>query len=131
MKNSEDEARPSFGELHRQYRLEASKTLQEVADLWNFTRAYIADYELSRRAPPTEDKIVQVAAFFGRDPKPLLQAARRERGYVVDVEKLSNAQLDLLDDIAGDLASAPGLNRAQTIKRIRKVINPKKEKPRS
>ena len=131
MKKSEEEARPSFGELHRQYRLEAGKTLQEVADLWEFTKAYIQDYELSRRAPPTEDKIRQVAEFFGRDPMPLLQAARRQRGYVVDVDKFSNAQQELLDDIVGELARAPGLNRVQSVKKIRNVLNPQKEKPSS
>jgi transcriptional regulator with XRE-family HTH domain len=115
---------PSFGDIFRQARLKAGKSLEAVADVLGYTAPYVSDVELNRRGPLTSTKIIEAAQFFKADPGPLLQSAAQQRGmYSLDVKGFSDAEFDFLNE----LARLPGLNREETYKKLGRVLRDQKK----
>jgi transcriptional regulator with XRE-family HTH domain len=71
----------AFGDLHKRYRQAAEKTLADIAKLFTLSISYISDVERGHRAPYSNERIKQLAAFLEADEKPLLQAAAESRGF--------------------------------------------------
>jgi transcriptional regulator with XRE-family HTH domain len=69
----------AFGDLLREQRLRASKSLQEVAAVIGVSIAYVSDVERGRRSPFKPDRIIRVAALLGCDAEMLLAAAEQAR----------------------------------------------------
>ena len=81
----------TFGEMLRDYREHAGKTMGDLARYLGFTVPYISDIERNKRNPPRPDRIEAIARFLGvDDPTPLLKAAAAVRGrYEVEAKNLS------------------------------------------
>jgi transcriptional regulator with XRE-family HTH domain len=71
-----------FGEILRQFRREADKTLGDVARLLGVSPVYVSDVERGNRKPFARERILKIAEFLGKDPSLLLQTADRERGVI-------------------------------------------------
>jgi len=74
--------RQRFGEVLREFRREARKTLGDVARLLGVSTVYVSDVERGNRKPFARERTVQIARFLGKDPGPLLAAADQERGVI-------------------------------------------------
>lgn len=57
----------SLGKIVKEKRLEAGKTIEEVANALNVTKAYISLLEKDRINPPRESKLEILADFLGLD----------------------------------------------------------------
>lgn len=68
-----------FGELLREQRKAAGKTLRETADHLQVSVAYLSDVELDRRKPFKAHQVAKLADFFRSDKTSLLQAAVERR----------------------------------------------------
>lgn len=71
-----------FGEVLRQFRRDAEKTLGDVARLLDVSPVYVSDVERGNRKPFARERILKIARFLDKDPSPLLEAAVRERGVI-------------------------------------------------
>jgi transcriptional regulator with XRE-family HTH domain len=80
----------AFGDLHKEFRQKAKKTLADVAKLFELSISYISDVERGHRAPYSNERIKQVAKFFNTDAKPLLRAASECRGFFELSTKVSH-----------------------------------------
>jgi transcriptional regulator with XRE-family HTH domain len=60
--------RRGFGDIARDARVAAEKTLKEVADALGYTVAYLSDIERGNRNPPTADIARKWASLLGADP---------------------------------------------------------------
>ncbi|MBE6085468.1 MAG: helix-turn-helix transcriptional regulator [Selenomonas ruminantium] len=56
-----------FGDKLRQLREEKNLSQKEVAEKLNISLRTYASYELNQRRPRTQDKLKEIAAFFGKD----------------------------------------------------------------
>jgi transcriptional regulator with XRE-family HTH domain len=65
----------TFGDLLREQRLRAEKSLQDVAKHLDVSIAYVSDVERGRRGAFKTDRIHRIAEFLKVDPEPLLAAA--------------------------------------------------------
>ena len=115
--------RRSFGEILREARTIAGRSLDQVAKHLGITIAYLSDIERNRRAPLSQDKIHAVAEFLNADLVLLLQSAARARG-AIDVRNYTDSEFDSLNE----LASLPrGRKRDQLAKEIQALIEKSKE----
>jgi transcriptional regulator with XRE-family HTH domain len=71
-----------FGKLFRRERLNAKKSMGDVARALGKSVPYVADVENARRGPFTTEDIIKAATLLGTDPEPLLAAAAIKRGRV-------------------------------------------------
>lgn len=69
-----------FGELLRQLRKEAGRSMAEVAEHLDFSVPYVSDVERGKRAPLAHDRIVALASFLNVSTAPLLAKAAVSRG---------------------------------------------------
>jgi transcriptional regulator with XRE-family HTH domain len=78
-----NERRPTlnrtFGEVFREARKRAGKTMQDVASYIGVTVPYISDVENDNRSPLVSERIVKAAELFGIDPLILLESAAKTR----------------------------------------------------
>jgi transcriptional regulator with XRE-family HTH domain len=70
----------TFGEMMRNLRLKAGKTMGDMARYLSVSVTYVSDVERGTRAPLTPEKILKVADYLNVDSKPLLATAARSRG---------------------------------------------------
>ena len=73
--------------------------MSDIADLLGVSIVYLSDIERGNRAPLSEPRIRQVAAYLGVDPGELLMAAAQARG-VLELD-VSNASAPKLTALAG------------------------------
>ena len=113
-----------FGDLLRETRLNAGRTMGDLARLLGFKVPYISDVERGRRAPFRFEQVLEIAEFLGVPPDELLEAAAVSRGAfeldavgVTDQAKevgtaLMRGWTDLgEDDLAAIAAIVSGRNR--------------------
>jgi transcriptional regulator with XRE-family HTH domain len=67
----------TYGELLREHREAAARTLEEVANHLDVTISYVGDVERGRRAPWPPQRTMQVAEFLKCDWSGLLDARAR------------------------------------------------------
>lgn len=71
-----------FGDELRALRLQAGKSMGDVARLLGVSVTFISDVERGRRGPLSPDNVTKAAEFLGVDPKPLLTKAAKEKGSI-------------------------------------------------
>jgi transcriptional regulator with XRE-family HTH domain len=82
---------PRFGEVLRQLRREADRTLGDIARLLGVSAVYVSDVERGNRKPFARDRIIKIADYLEKDPNPLLTAADNEKGVIEYEIKSGNA----------------------------------------
>jgi transcriptional regulator with XRE-family HTH domain len=70
----------TFGELFREERKRAGKTLGQTAQHLGISLTYLSDVERNQRPPLNPERIRTAAAWFGIDPTELLAAAAERQG---------------------------------------------------
>lgn len=83
--------RRGFGDLARDARVGAEKTLKEVADALGYTVAYVSDIERGNRNPPSTDVARKWASLLGANPDDFewyAQLDRRSIEFPVDRDDL-------------------------------------------
>jgi transcriptional regulator with XRE-family HTH domain len=68
----------TFGQVFKNARKEARKTLREAAEHVQMSIGNISDIEHSRRRPPREEILSELEKFYGLQRNYLVQAAKRE-----------------------------------------------------
>jgi transcriptional regulator with XRE-family HTH domain len=89
----------TYGELLRAQRVQAGRSLGDLARHLGLSAMYISDIERGRRGPLDNFQTAEAAKFLGIDPGRLLKSAARQRGEVT-VKTESDAALDLLTSLA-------------------------------
>jgi transcriptional regulator with XRE-family HTH domain len=85
-----------FGRYLRELREKSGKRIKDLANEVEWTSVYVSDIELGRRNPPSPQKIRQIAAILGADPKTLLDLADREKKRVVlDLDEESPDRMEV------------------------------------
>jgi transcriptional regulator with XRE-family HTH domain len=92
----------TFGNLIRQYRIDARRTLKEAAELLKVSVVYVSEVELDKRPPFSIERIQQLARFYGiNDESALIKEAIMKRGQLeVDISSQSPWQIDALAGLA-------------------------------
>lgn len=95
----------SFGELLRSLRREKEKTLGQVARMLGISVVYLSDVERGHRKPFNRDRILKIADFLEVQPKKLLEAADRERGFIeYDITKATPLEANVVTGLVAGLA---------------------------
>jgi transcriptional regulator with XRE-family HTH domain len=111
----------SFGQVLRQLRRKAGKTLGDMARLLGVSAVYVSDVERGNRKPFTRDRILKIADHLGADPNELLRAADRERGVIeYDISKASPLAVEVVGGLVTGLARG-GISDDQ-LREIRGVL---------
>ena len=114
-----------FGNLLREIRQKAGKSMGDLARHLQVTVPYISDVERGHRAPLTDDRIRDIASFLNVDPGPLFKAAAQHRGVF---------QLGVLEGRPKSLEVGAALMRRWTelseeeLDQIEKIIGVKEQK---
>lgn len=91
----------AFGEVLRSMRIQAKRSLGELARHLDLSVVYLSDIERGRRGALGHTKVVEASKFLGVSPEPLLLAAAEERGtFDLDVRDYSPIALELLSGLA-------------------------------
>lgn len=94
-----------FGEVLRQLRREAGKTLGDIGRLLSVSAVYVSDVERGNRKPFMRERIIKIAEFLKRDPTELLKAADHERGVIeYDISNASQLEADVVANLVTGLA---------------------------
>jgi len=114
----------AFGKALRKCRINAKKTLKDVADFLGVSIPYVSDVELGRRQPFSSKDINRLAEFLGccNERGQLLILAVKDRGEITlnprnDQERELLVALDRRMDKLDD----------ETLKRIRALLDEQKE----
>ncbi|HYH07518.1 MAG TPA: helix-turn-helix transcriptional regulator [Thermoanaerobaculia bacterium] len=78
--------RPEFGDLLRDYRVDAEVTLTSLAHHLELKVPYLSDVERGIRPPLNRSRILAAAKFLGRPAELLLTAAARHSGVIPDTD---------------------------------------------
>lgn len=110
-----------FGEVLRQFRREADKTLGEVARLLDVSTVYVSDVERGNRKPFSRERILKIANFLGRDPGPLLTAADCEKGVIeYAIKNASSLEARVVGGLVTGLARG-GISKGQ-LNQIQEIL---------
>jgi transcriptional regulator with XRE-family HTH domain len=94
-----------FGDLLRQQRRKADKTLGDVARLLGVSVVFLSDVERGNRRPLGNERLIRIAEFLDVDPAPLIEAADRERGFIeYDIRKARPLEADVVGGLVAGLA---------------------------
>jgi transcriptional regulator with XRE-family HTH domain len=109
-----------FGEVLRQFRREANKTLGDIARLLDVSTVYVSDVERGNRKPFARGRILKIADYLGKDPNPLLAAADNEKGVIeYDITNASALEAKVVGGLVTGLArggiTEDQLNQIQVI----------------
>lgn len=111
-----------FGDLLRMLRREAGKTLGDVARELGVSIVYLSDVERGNRKPFNTERLVKTARFLKTDPKKLIEAADREKGFIeYDIRKARPLEADVVSGLVAGLARG-GVSDDQ-LEDIRKILN--------
>ena len=115
-----------FGELLRDARRKADKTLGDVARMLGISVVYLSDVERGNRKPFTRDRILKIAAFLKTDPGDLLRAADQERGFIeYDISKATPLEASVVGGLVAGLARG-GISD-DTLLQIQSILDRRKE----
>ena len=104
-----------FGDVLRQFRREANKTLGDVARMLEVSTVYLSDVERGNRKPFTRERILKIAKFLHKDSGPLLQAADRERGVIeYDIKHAGSLEAEVVGGLVTGLARG-GISEKQLL----------------
>lgn len=106
---------PRFGEVLRQYRRQAEKTLGDIARLLNVSTVYVSDVERGNRKPFARERILKIAHYLDNDPKPLLTAADNEKGVIeYEINDASPLEVEVVSGLVTGLARG-GISKKQLL----------------
>ena len=88
-----------YGGLLRKARLESGKTLHEIATTIGRTVPYLSDVERGRRRALPDVETLLICELLGENPRPLLEAGIREKGFV-SVDMTNKTAVDLAVSLA-------------------------------
>jgi transcriptional regulator with XRE-family HTH domain len=90
-----------FGKLLRKLRIEAGRSIGEVARHLDVSTVYVSDVERGVRAPFTAERILQTAQFLGvKAGQLLIAAALQKKVFEFDVSGATPAELHALSGMA-------------------------------
>jgi transcriptional regulator with XRE-family HTH domain len=90
-----------FGKLLRKIRIEAGRSIGEVARHLGVSTVFVSDVERGVRAPLSPERIRQAAGFLGIDAGPLLlAAAMQKKVFEFDISGATPAELRVLSGMA-------------------------------
>jgi transcriptional regulator with XRE-family HTH domain len=90
-----------FGKLLRKLRIEAGRSIGEVARHLDVSTVYVSDVERGVRAPLTAERIRQVAEFLGvKSGQLLVTAAMQKKVFEFDVSGATPTELRALSGMA-------------------------------
>jgi transcriptional regulator with XRE-family HTH domain len=113
----------TFGELLRQLRVAAGKSVGALARHLGVSVVYVSDVERGRRGPFVMDKLYQTATFLGVDPEVLVRAATNDKGSVnLDTKDYPDSAIDLFTSLAR------GKRREEIYQKLLKVLTAEDEK---
>jgi|HubBroStandDraft_3_1064219.scaffolds.fasta_scaffold213508_2 transcriptional regulator with XRE-family HTH domain len=114
-----------FGEMLRDARRKADKTLGQVSRGIGVSIVYLSDVERGNRSPLTEDRIIRAANFLDiADPSELLRAAIRERGVVqYDLKQAGPLEAHVVGELVTGLARG-GISE-ETLLQIQSILEGK------
>ncbi len=94
-----------FGDLLRQQRRKADKTLGDVARLLGVSVVFLSDVERGNRRPLGNERLIRIGELLGVDPAPLIEAADRERGFIeYDIRRARPLEADVVGGLVAGLA---------------------------
>ena len=104
-----------FGEVLRQLRRESGKTLGDIARLLHVSTVYVSDVERGNRKPFARERILKIADYLNKDPKPLLSAADNEKGVIeYEINGASPLEAEVVSGLVTGLARG-GISRKQLL----------------
>lgn len=110
-----------FGEVLRDMRRKADRTLGQVSRMLDVSTVYLSDVERGNRKPFTRQRILKIAEFLETNPNNLLQAADRERGVIeYDISKSSSLEVEVVGGLVTGLARG-GVTKKQ-LGRIKDIL---------
>ncbi len=113
-----------FGDLLRNKRREAGKTLGDIAKLLGISVVYLSDVERGNRKPLGNERILKIAEYLEQDAAPLIEAADWERGVIeYDITKASPLEADVVGGLVSGLARG-GISDEQLLN-IQKILRRK------
>jgi transcriptional regulator with XRE-family HTH domain len=108
-----------FGEVLRQLRRDADKTLGQIARLLGVSTVYVSDVERGNRKPFSRDRILKIADYLDTDPEPLVSAADNEKGVIeYDITHVDSLEAKVVGGLVTGLARG-GVSEEQ----LRKIQN--------
>jgi transcriptional regulator with XRE-family HTH domain len=111
-----------FGDLLRQQRRKADKTLGDISRLLGVSVVFLSDVERGNRRPLTNERILKIAEFLDLDPTMLMEAADQERGFIeYDIRKARPLEADVVGGLVAGLARG-GVTDEQ-LRDIRKILS--------
>ena len=111
-----------FGEVLRQARRDAGKTLGEIARLLDVSTVYVSDVERGNRRPFARERILKIADFLRKDAGPLLTAADCEKGVIeYDIKDASSREAKVVGDLVTGLARG-GITKDQ-LNQIQEILD--------
>lgn len=94
-----------FGQVLRNNRRQAGKTLGDLAEVLGVSVVYLSDVERGYRRPLKKERILKIAEFLGTDAADLFAAADWERGFIeYDITKARPLEADVVGGLVSGLA---------------------------
>jgi len=110
-----------FGEVLRQHRRDADKTLGDIARLLDVSTVYVSDVERGNRKPFSLERIILISKFLQVDPMPLITAADREKGVIeYDIQNASSLEAKVVGGLVTGLARG-GITKEQ-LNQIQEIL---------
>ena len=111
-----------FGDLLRELRRQANRTLGDVARVLGVSVVYVSDVERGNRKPFSTERLVQIANYLGTDPMPLIEVADKEKGVIeYDITRAKPLEADVVGGLVAGLARG-GVSDEQ-LKSIQDILN--------
>ncbi len=110
-----------FGEVLRQFRRDADKTLGDIARLLDVSTVYVSDVERGNRKRFARARILKIADSLGKDSDPLLAAADNEKGVIeYDITNASALEAKVVGVLVTGLARG-GITKDQ-LNQIQEIL---------
>ena len=108
----------TFGEVLRSMRVQAKKSLGELARHLDISVVYLSDIERGRRGALNPTKLLEACKFLEASPEPLLRAAAQLKGtFDLDVRDYPPVALELLSGLA------KGRHRDEVYQKMLDILN--------
>jgi len=94
-KEERGSATMSFGQLLKEARKKAEKTLKEVGQATGLSLSYISDLEQRRRKAPAVEVVRKIEAFLGIKDGSLMKAAKAESDLQIEARDIFRRRPEL------------------------------------
>ena len=115
-----------FGEILREQRRQAGRTLGDLSKLLGISVVYLSDVERGNRKPLNNERILKVAEFLATDAAVLIEAADLGRGFIeYDIKKARPLEAHVVGGLVSGLARG-GITDKQLVD-IQKILQKDEE----